>query len=220
MSSTAELFAAIKAGDADRIRAMLAANQRLAGARDENGVSAVAISLYHQKKDIARCLVDAGAPLDLFESAMLGDLARVQQVVEKDASTVRAMSPDGGTALHFACFFGHPDVVAYLLERGAVVGAVASAFGNVQPLHSAVASRVLRSVDLLLQNGADANARQQAGWTALHSAGQHGDTKLAKLLLQFGANPLAKSDDGQTPIDMAQKAGHRELAAMLRANAE
>ncbi len=220
MSSTADLFAAIKAGNAEQVRSMLAANSTLAGARDENGLSAIVTALYHQKKDIAAIIVEAGPPLNLFESAMLGDLPRVRSLVEKDAAAIHTKSPDGGTALHFACFFGHPDVVAYLLERRADVSAIAPAFGNVQPLHSAVASRVLRSVDLLLQNGADANAKQQAGWTALHSAGHRGDMKLAKLLLQFGANPLTKSDDGQTPIDMAQKEGHKELAAMLRANAD
>jgi len=220
MSPTIEFFAAIRSGDGERVRSMLLEDPGLAGARDEKGVSAVTAAMFQQKREIATLLVGAGAELDLFDAAMVGDLARVRALVVRDASLVRSKSPDGGTALHFASFFGHPDVVAFLLEHGAEVGAVAPAFGNVQPLHSAAASRVLRSVDLLLQHGADANARQQGGWTALHSAAHRGDAAMAKLLLQYGANPLLKNDDGQTAIDMAQKDGTRELAAMLRANAD
>jgi len=217
---SADLFAAIKAGDAARLSDLIAAEPRLASARDDSGVSAIATALYHRKHDIADHLVAAGASVDIFEAAMLGDLARVQSHLQQDPTLARARSADGTTALHFACFFGHPEVARLLVERGSDLRAVAEKFGNVQPLHSAVAGRSLATIELLLQNGADVNAKQQQGHTALHSAAHHGDVRLAKMLLQYGANPLQKLDDGQTPIDMAQKAGHIELAAMLRANAD
>ncbi len=218
--SAADLFAAITSGDAARVQHLISADPRLASARDAAGVSAVTTALYHRKKEIADQLVAAGASIDIFEAAMLGDSAKVQSHLQTDPTLTRARSADGGTALHFACFFGHPEVAKFLIERGSDLHAVAEKFGNVQPLHSAVASRVYTTIELLLLNGAAVNARQQMGYTALHSAAHHGDMRLTKLLLQYGADPLQKLDDGQTPIDMAQKAGHLELAAMLRANAE
>lgn len=218
--SSAELFAAIKAGDSARLSELVAAEPRLASARDESGVSAIATAIYHRKNDLADQLVAAGASIDFFEAAMLGDLAKVQSYLQNDPTLVRARSADGGTALHFACFFGHPEIAQVLIESGSDLRAVAEKFGNVQPLHSAVAGRNHQIIESLLQNGADVNAKQQQGYTALHSAAHHGDMRLAKMLLQYGANPLMKLDDGQTPIDMAQNAGHLELAAMLRANAD
>lgn len=219
MSAT-DLFAAITSGDASRVRNLVASEPGLASARDDQGVSAIATAVYHRQKDIAERLVEAGASIDIFEAAMLGDLPKARALLASDPALARARSADGGTALHFACFFGHPDIARLLIESGSDLHAVAEKFGNVQPLHSAVASRVHSTIELLLLNGAAVNARQKQGYTALYSAAHHGDMRLAKLLLQYGANPLQKLDDGQTPIDMAQKAGHLELAAMLRANAE
>lgn len=219
MSAT-ELFTAITSGDTARVQQLIAAEPHLASARDTSGVSAVTTALYHRKKEIADLLVAAGASIDIFEAAMLGDQAKVESHLRDHPALARARSADGGTALHFACFFGHPEIAKLLIERGSDLRAVAEKFGNVQPLHSAVASRVHATIELLLLNGAPVNAKQQQGYTALHSAAHHGDMRLAKLLLQYGADPLQKLDDGQTPIDMAQKAGHLELAAMLRANTE
>src|SRR5262245_35471083 len=161
MENTTELFAAIQSGDAGRVRRLIATDPKLASARNPDGVSATAIALYHRKKDIADVLVSAGASVDIFEAAMLGDLARVQLLLECDPSLIRARSADGGTALHFACFFGHTDAARLLIERGSDLRAVAEKFGNVQPLHSAVAGRNHQIIDSLLQNGADVNARQQ-----------------------------------------------------------
>ena len=220
MKNTTELFSAIQSGDAVRVQGLIAADPQLASARNPDGVSAIATALYHRKREIADLLVSADASVDIFDAAMLGDLARVQSHLQRDPSQLRTRSADGGTALHFACFFAHPEVARLLIERGSDLRAVAEKFGNVQPLHSAVAGRNHQIIDLLLQNGADVDARQQQGYTALHSAAHHGDMRLAKLLLHYGANPLLELDDGQTPIDMAQKAGHLELVAMLRANAD
>jgi ankyrin repeat protein len=61
------------------------------------------------------------------------------------------------------------------------------------------------------------NAKQQAGWTALHAAAQHGDQAMVELLLKYGANPTAKNDDGRTADDLAEEKGHADLAERLRA---
>lgn len=40
---------------------------------------------------------------------------------------------------------------------------------------------------LLLENGAEVNAKNKPGWTPLHSAAGKGHTELCKLLLDHGA---------------------------------
>ena len=58
---------------------------------------------------------------------------------------------------------------------------------GVAPLHSAAAARDNDAVRLLLEAGADANARQHGGYTALDAADQHEDAELAELLRRHGA---------------------------------
>jgi ankyrin repeat protein len=69
----------------------------------------------------------------------------------------------------------------------------------------------------LLEHGAPVNARQQKGWTALHSAAQHGDQAMVELLLKYGANPNARDEHGLTPDEIADEKGHTEIAERLRA---
>ena len=59
------------------------------------------------------------------------------------------------------------------------------------PLHSAAATGDpdvrYELAKLLLEHGAEPNARQQDGFTPLMAADQHGDDRLRSLLLEYGA---------------------------------
>lgn len=52
---------------------------------------------------------------------------------------------------------------------------------------------------LLLENGADVNARDNYGLTPLHYVSENG---CVDLLLEAGADPQARTCDGQTPEDI------------------
>ena len=185
-----DLFAAIDAGDVDRVRQLLDGHRALAGGRHpDTGVSAVLSARYRHRMDIVDAVLEAGPELDLFDAAGLGHIDRLRQLLDEQPDGARAWSADGFTALHLAAFFGQPRAVALLIERGADVGAVARNPMSVQPLHSAVAGRDPDSVGLLLGAGADPSARQHGGWTPLMAARQHGDAEIERLLLDYGAVP-------------------------------
>src|SRR5258707_2614644 len=118
------------------------------------------------------------------EPSSPGGLDRLKQGLRDDASAINSRSKDGFTALHFACFFGQPEAARLLIEGGAAVDAVAANPTKVMPLHSAASARNLGAARLLLAHGAPGNARQQAGWGSLHSAGQNGDRPMVVLLLK------------------------------------
>jgi ankyrin repeat protein len=164
---------------------------------------------------VTAALRDARTELDLFEAATLGDVARLESLLNEGVP-VDGRSTDDATALHFAAFFAQPGTAKALVERGADLSAVSRTFGGVTPLHSAAAGGSAEIVHLLLQAGADANARQEGGFVALHAAAQNGDASMARDLLGHGADPDLATDDGRTALSIAEEQGHDEVAALLR----
>jgi ankyrin repeat protein len=214
---TQEIFDATRAGDAERVAALLAHDRSLAGARDADGLSILLFARYRSDGAILRALLGAAPTLDVFEAAALGETSRLLELLEADPALVTAWSADGFTALHLAAFFAHPDATRVLLDGGAAVDAVSTNPMRVTPLHSGAASGHLEVCRLLVERGADVNAVQRDSYTPLHAAAQSGDERLATLFLDAGARRAAALDDGRTPADLAAAAGHGELADRLRA---
>src|SRR5688572_14603754 len=149
--------------------------------------SAILGALYRNQRDEANRLADGAAMLTVWEAAALGRLEPLQAAIA-DPVLVNAYAPDGHTPLGLACFFGAPEAVRVLLERGADVHAVSRNAITVQPLHAAVAGRNIDAVRALLEHGAPVNARQQIGYTPLMGAAASGRDDLVDLLLAKGAD--------------------------------
>ena len=201
--SAPDLFAAIAAGDAVAVDAVLADRPAACAARNDDGLSTVMFALYHRQEELARKLADARGRLDIFEACALGDTTRVTEILDVDSSVVGQGAPDGFTPLHLASFFGCDDVVAMLLERGADANIVTPNAAKLLPIHSAVAARSVDVVRRLLDAGADPNVQQHGGWTPLHAAYQHDLREMVDLLESRGADSSVAADDGRTPKDMA-----------------
>jgi uncharacterized protein len=210
------LFEAIKAGDLGRVRDLLEADPTLVDARTEGGVSAVVVAAYYGRGAIADLLVARGAALDVFAAAALGDVDRLVALIGTDRQLVESRSPDGWTPLHLAAHFGQPAAARALLDAGAEVEARSSNAMANTALHAALAGRHRDVAELLLGHGADPNARQHGGFTALQAAAQHGDLAMIELLLAHGAEPGLAADDGRTPLAMATAGGHDAAAELLR----
>jgi ankyrin repeat protein len=187
------LFTAVRAGDVETLRALLAADPELASAR-EGGVSAVLVALYHRRPEARDALLQAGAHVGPLEAAALGDLQRLE---------VDARGGDGFTPLHLAAFFGGAAAVRALLAAGADPNADSDNTFKVRPIHSATAVGDRESVRALLEAGADPNVRQEHDYTPLHGAAHGGDAELVRLLLAHGADPTLTTDDGKDARAMA-----------------
>ncbi len=163
--------------------------------------SGVLEALYRGDADAVEARLAEHPELTIFEAAALGCADRVRELLLLEAGFVDLWSPDGFTAVHLAAFFGREEVVALLLQRGADPDPEARNALRVRPLHSAAAGNHTGIARLLLDHGADANARQAGGFTALHAAAQNGNEELYALLVERGADEEAATDDARTVAD-------------------
>src|SRR5580693_7698551 len=116
-------------------------------------------------RESVKALVVADPTLAIFAAAIFGDATEIVTLLAGNRSLVNAVSPDGWLPLHLAAHFGHADSVRALLNKGAKVDAPSTNAMSNTALHAAAAGRAAAVAKLLLDAGADVNARQSGGWT-------------------------------------------------------
>lgn len=216
MSSTQTFFDAVRAGDLHALSELLEADPSLARLRDEAGLSPILVAGYHGRREAMALLASYAPDMEAGDAAAVGDVRRLRALLDADPAQAAAFSVDGWTPLHLAAFFGRGEAVRLLLERGAAASARSGNPMANTPLHAAMAGRLdLDGVRALLDGGAETDARQHGGFTALHAAAMHGDAATARLLLEHGADPALPADDGRTAADFARAGGHLAVLALL-----
>ena len=148
--------------------------------------SAVREALYRGDREAADAA--AAVDLDVFDAAALGRVDRLRDLLDGDPELVHALSDDGFTPLHLACFAGGADAVRLLVERGAPLERLAEAsFARVRPLGTAVFAGRLEAARILLEAGADPNGADSGESVPLQTAEANGNEELARLLREHGA---------------------------------
>jgi ankyrin repeat protein len=142
----------------------------------------------------------------------------------------------GITPLHEAAATGGPKLVELLIVHGAEVNGPTESGGT--PLHYAASYRyphgdpALRHnwhyrdrwqrgdmIGLLLAKGAQVNARDNDGATALRCTLQDGDSEVAEMLIAAGAEKVTvKNEDDQRMLHDAYRRKHSDLIRLLLAN--
>jgi len=137
---------------------------------------------------------------------------------------VTARNTIGETPLHVAARLGDRVGVRQLLSRGASINVTVQSAEQYSPawgdtcLHSAVIERRADLVPLLLEAGAEVNARNVRGVTPLHRAVER--PELVDLLLRNGADVNSTDRLGRTPLHYAAATSPRAVIdALLRAGA-
>jgi len=168
---------------------------------------------------------------DIFAAIERGDRARVEALARLDAACVNARNERGDSALLAAAYFGRRDILDLLIDRGAAVGLhEAAALGLKEPavehlrrepeavnayshdgwtpLHLAAFFGHRDLAELLLERGADVNARSRSARfarenTPLHAAAANRQVAVAELLVARGADVNARDASGFTPLALA-----------------
>lgn len=162
----------------------------------------------------------AGTPLMI--AAAKGFLGVTRILVDHGVDLEARSDFQGSTALHMAAVSGQPEIVEFLVARGAAIEAVddqgrtalimASIFG-----HSRVAKKL---IDL----GADKSAEDTVyGNMPIHWASVSGYPEIVELLIDAGIDADTRSAFGMTPLHFAARKDRTEVALRLLyygANAE
>ena len=119
------------------------------------------------------------------------------------------------TAITIACRSRNPVMVEALLGYGADVNAQTGDHKRT-PLHTASPLGDIPIAELLLNNGAAVNARDDEGATPLYLASANGHVHLTELLLDRGADYTARSSaSGFTPLSAACWYDRSDVAELL-----
>ncbi|XP_046555882.1 poly [ADP-ribose] polymerase tankyrase-1-like isoform X1 [Haliotis rubra] len=125
---------------------------------------------------------------DLYSASRDGDLERVKRILAAGHVDINTRGGDySWTPVMRAAFWGHRDVVEFLVGRGADVSLVSRTGNNV--LHWACAGGDLEIVKLIVSlNVVDINARDNSGSTAVDRARRYGHQRVAEFLLSRGGH--------------------------------
>ena len=162
----------------------------------------------------------AGAVVDVFVSAAMGEIRTIERALAKNVDLVNARDSGGLTVLH--CSAGSRlglankkiqsnllAIAATLLDRGAEVAATVRSWSHdVDAVYLAVSAGQREVFALLLERGADPIA-------ALPPVIWRSDTELAELALSRGGNLDRAMDDGKPLLNNLVRWGQVEPALWM-----
>ncbi len=147
----------------------------------------------------------------LMIAAWKGDIAMMDLFLKKGAHIEQTNRYDE-TALLLASWRGHLDAVRWLLDHGAQAKRSGERWSA---LHYAAFSNRPEITQLLIDRGAEINARAPNGSTVLMMAAREGHEALAQQLLTAGADPKAVNERGENALIWAMRHEHFSIAQMV-----
>jgi ankyrin repeat protein len=169
---------------------------------------------------LALVLVAACAEQSLDEQLILAirrnQPAEVDRLLAQgaDVNAEKVKGFEGRPPLFHAATYGYLDIARKLIDKGAKINAGEHSGGGT-PLMTAALNGSAPMVALLLQAGANVNARDSAGSTALTEAVRKGDAEVLALLLNAGADPGVPMGDGRAPVCYARALGYKQVEQLL-----
>jgi ankyrin repeat protein len=182
--------------------------------------------------DVVKLLLDRGCPIELrsvvdgYTALMVACAFKQKEIVIEllnRGANINATSPTKFTALHNATAWVHPDIVQYMLGRGALL--LLDDSGN-SPLHTLGLCRngspaeigsivdLLRAIDRKILNSVN-----EEGESVLHvllsNENANKNVKTVEVLLAKNVSPRIGDKHGWTPLHCAVEIGAKDVVKVL-----
>ena len=209
-------------GHTDVVRYLVSLPEVDLNHQGSNNQTALYLSVREKHSDVVQVLIDAGADIEtkndegcspLLEAIFLGELTIVTKLVKAGAD-VRAADAERNTCLHLAAYHGHTDAVRYLVCFPEVDLNHQSCY-NSTALHLAVQQKHSDVVQVLIDAGADIEAKDDEGRSPLLLASCLGDLTIVTKLVNAGADVRATDAERHTSLYLATCFGHTDTVRYL-----
>jgi hypothetical protein len=151
--------------------------------------------------------------LKVFTAIRENDLDVVKQFLINGNNVNKYYSSKQYTLLHYAIKNNQPQIVEFLLKKGANIEQV---FDEQTPLMYAIKLQNNEISDILVKHGANVNTLNVEQECALFYCAKYGNLETLKFLIANGANPQIKDSKGRTAIDYALKHENKAVADYLK----
>lgn len=200
--------------------------------QDEFGNNALFFALENNKKDNAEIfdmLVSEGVPVNvknnqgstlLTKAAEKGaKLSVFLTLIEAGVNVNDVTTEYEKNALHYIYKIDDPIIIKTLIDAGIDVNQISKS-GKETPLHIAVANnKSPEIISLLIEAGANVNAKGNYEDTPLHIAAKKSNNKVIDLLINAGADQNAKNYYEQTPLMLAvskSRANEEDIKSLIQ----
>ena len=141
---------------------------------------------------------------ELYNSINWLDLDVIKVLIDNGAD-VNTKGFMGVTPLHIAASREDMEFIKVLVGKGADVNAETESYGNALLVKEGLWRGCFESLQFLVFNGANVNAKNECGETLLHkTAISNEDAGVARFLVSQGADVNAKDDNGRTPLHVVR----------------
>lgn len=162
-------------------------------AKDSMGHTALMRASQKGNVEIVRALIQAGADfrakreggMTALMDASANNQPEVLKVLIEAGADPNARTEDGTGVMFWAAGYGYTEVVRELVKAGARIEDPIDQFGTT-PLMHAVRNGKAETVQALLDLGAQVNAKDTSGKTALARAREEGNSEVIEILVKAG----------------------------------
>jgi hypothetical protein len=177
-------------GDIYAIRGLLNDDEADINGKDRDGKTAIGWAAHKGHAEIVKLLIDYGADVNMQQNK-------------------------GITPLMLAVDQNHAEIATLLLNAGADPNAATTNRGQTALMSVLMTPGRSQLAKLLLEHGAEVNAKNRQGTTPLMVASLSGDADAVNLLLEWGADIDARTTSDTTALSAAKQNDHEETAQVL-----
>lgn len=152
---------------------------------------------------------------NIFDACRQGNLDTVEKLYSINANSINIEDETGYTPLVLACYYGHLDIVSFLVDKVKSLNDKTS-YGS--PLMAATVKGYEDIVEILLENKVNPNLTDKNGSTAAHYAVLFKNYVIVEKLYNANADFTIKNNVNQSALDYANSQEDKKLNKILKLN--